>query len=260
MGEKFMKVENSLNKAQVMILGSYHFGNGGEHLINIEVADVMSDKKQLEIIEVVDKLSKFKPNKIAVEAKVTSSKELNNVYQEYCLNNGEIKSSIIGHRNEIVQLGFRLANRLNHPEIYPIDVPAFLPFEPLDDHAKKNSPQLYEKSHQEISKIAKEHEDLQKNNTVGEILGYFNNENRIEMEHSNFYLALNQVGAGDKYYGANFLTAWYERNIKIFANLQAILEPGDRILVIYGAGHCKILKDFVSSYKEMELVDVLEYL
>lgn len=255
-----MKVENSLNKTQVMILGSYHFGNGGEHLVNVEVADVMSDKKQLEIIEVIDKLSKFKPSKIAVEAKVTSSKELNNVYQEYCSNNGEIKSSIIGHRNEIVQLGFRLANRLNHPKIYPIDDPAFLPFEPLDDHAKKNLPELYEKIHQEIAKEAKQDEDLQKNNTVGEILEYFNNENRIEMEHSNFYLALNQVGAGDKYYGANFLTAWYERNIKIFANLQAISEPGDRILVIYGAGHCKILKDFVSSYKEMELVDVLEYL
>lgn len=255
-----MKVEKNLNKVQVMILGSYHFGNGGEHLVNVEVADVMSDKKQLEIAEVIDKLSKFKPSKIAVEAKVTSSKELNNAYLEYCSNNCEIKSSVIGHRNEIVQLGFRLANRLNHPKIYPIDVPAFLPFEPLDDYAKTNSTQLYEKIHQEIIKEAKQDEDLQKNNTVGEILRYLNNENRIEMEHSNFYLDLNQVGAGDKYYGADFLTAWYERNIKIFANLQAISEPGDRILVIYGAGHCKILKDFVSSYKEMELVDVLEYL
>ena len=255
-----MKVENSLNKAQVMILGSYHFGNGGEHLINVEVADVMSDKKQLEIIEVIDKLSKFKPNKIAVEAKVTSAKELNNDYIEYCSNNSEIKSNIIGHRNEIVQLGFRLANRLDHSKIYPIDVPAFLPFEPLDDYAKNNLPELYEKIHQEIAKGAKQNEDLQKNNTVGEILRYLNNENRIEIEHSNFYLDLNQVGAGDKYYGANFITAWYERNIKIFANLQAISEPGDRILVIYGAGHCKIFKDFVSSYKEMELVDVLEYL
>jgi hypothetical protein len=255
-----MKVENSLNKTQVMILGSYHFGNGGEHLVNTEVADVMSDKKQLEIIEVIDKLSKFKPSKIAVEAKVTSSKELNNAYLEYCSNNGEIKSSAIGHRNEIVQLGFRLANRLNHPKVYPIDDPAFLPFEPLDDYAKKNLPKLHEKFYQEISKTAKEFEDLQNNNTVGEILSYLNNESRIEMEHSDSYLALNQVGAGDKYYGANYITTWYERNIKIFANLQAISEPGDRLLVIYGAGHCKILKDFVSSYKEMELVDVLEYL
>lgn len=255
-----MKVENSLNKAQVMILGSYHFSNGGEHLINVEVADVMSDEKQLEIIEVIDKLSKFKPNKIAVEAKITSSKELNNTYLEYCSNNGDIKSSIIGHRNEIVQLGFRLANRLNHPKIYPIDVPASLPFEPLNDYAKKNLPELYEKIHQEIIEEAKKGKDLQKNNTVGEILKYCNNENRIEMEHSNLYLDLNQVAAGDKYYGADFLTAWYERNIKIFANLQAISEPGDRILVIYGAGHCKILRDFVSSYKEMELVDALKYL
>ncbi|HCQ89508.1 MAG TPA: hypothetical protein DIU45_06840 [Clostridium sp.] len=255
-----MKVENSLNKAQVMILGSYHFGKCGEDYVNTEVADVMSDKKQLEIIEVVDKLLKFKPNKIAVEAKVTSSKELNNAYLEYRSNNGEIKSSIIEHRNEIVQLGFRLANRLNHPKIYPIDIPAFLPFELLDDYAKKNLPKLHEKFYQEISKTAKEHEDLQKNNTVDEILSYLNNESRIEMEHSNLYLALNQVGAGDKYYGANYITTWYERNIKIFANLQAISEPGDRILVIYGAGHCKILRDFVSSYKEMELVDALKYL
>lgn len=255
-----MKVENSLNKAQIMILGSYHFSNGGEHLINAKVTDVMSDEKQLEIIEVIDKLSKFKPTKIAVEARATLSKELNELYLGYCSNNGEIKSSTIAHRSEIVQLGFRLAKKFNHPRIYPVDFPLFLPFEPLDDYIKKDLPELCGKINQEIIKDERESEVLQKNNTVSEILKYYNNENRIEMEHSNLYLNLNQVGAGDKYYGADFLTAWYERNIKIFANLQAISEPGDRILVIYGAGHCKILKDFVSSYEEMELVDVLKYL
>nr|WP_317984434.1 DUF5694 domain-containing protein [Clostridium sporogenes] len=59
---------------------------------------------------------------------------------------------------------------------------------------------------------------------------------------------------------SRYATEWYRRNLYIFANLQDIAEPDDRILVIYGAGHCKILQDFVSEYNKFELVDPLNYL
>jgi len=99
-----------------------------------------------------------------------------------------------------------------------------------------------------------------KNSTVIEILKYLNDPTRIAKEHSDLYLAMAQIGAGDKYYGVDMLTEWYRRNLYIFGNLQDIVEPGDRVLVIYGAGHCKILQDFVSEYNDFELVDTLEYL
>jgi hypothetical protein len=68
-----------VEKAKVLILGTYHFGECGSHLINHEVGDITTDKKQEEIKELVQKLAQFKPNKIAVESKQEKDKELNEV-------------------------------------------------------------------------------------------------------------------------------------------------------------------------------------
>jgi len=40
---------------------------------------------------------------------------------------------------------------------------------------------------------------------------------------------------------------WYKRNLRIVVNINRITEPGkDRILVIIGAGHLKLLKEFAA--------------
>lgn len=253
-------ISKSSNTAQVLILGTYHFDKGGSHAVDVDIKDVTTDEKQAEIIEVVNKLANFRPTKIVLEAAASSSEELNVHYLKYCSKEQNITSEVIAHRNEIVQLGFRLAAQLNHTKVYPIDVSANLPFEPLIASAEKDHPELHKNFFEEINKIEKEINDLQKNATVSEILQYLNNPKRIAMEHSNLYLTLNQVGAGDTYHGANLLSAWYDRNIRMFANLQSITEPEDRILVIYGGGHAAILKEFVSSYSKMQLVDTMQYL
>jgi hypothetical protein len=39
---------------------------------------------------------------------------------------------------------------------------------------------------------------------------------------------------GDVYGGADMVADWYKRNLRIFANLTRISEPGDRVFIIYG--------------------------
>ncbi|MGO5067075.1 MULTISPECIES: DUF5694 domain-containing protein [unclassified Clostridium] len=247
-------------KSKILILGTYHFENvSGNHLIDIKTEDVTTDNKQEEIKIVVQNLSKFKPNKIAVEARKEKETELNDIYSKYCVNNFYLYNETIGHRSEIVQLGFRLGKMLNHNKIYPIDYPVDLP-EKLFEYAKQNCPEFYEEFTNEINEYGIKENNFMKNNTVIEILKYFNDPHRIANEHSNLYLRLAKVGAGYTYYGVDMLTEWYRRNLYIFANLQDIAEPDDRILVIYGAGHCKILQDLVSEYNKFELVDPLNYL
>ncbi|MDT8715163.1 hypothetical protein IAI10_00515 [Clostridium sp. 19966] len=80
------------------------------------------------------------------------------------------------------------------------------------------------------------------------------------LEHSELYLNFCKIGAGDNYCGAAFIAKWYERNIRIFGNIQNITENNDRIFVMFGAGHIKILSDFVNEYSQMELVDTNKYI
>lgn len=246
-------------KAKVLILGTYHFGNCGGHVINFEVEDITSEEKQLEIKEVIEKLLKFKPTKIAVEAREEKAKELNQVYSEYCANNAYMPNQIISHRNEIVQIAFRLGQILNHNKIYPVDYPVDLP-DNYFEYAKKNCPEFYNKFIEEINDYGNSEKEFMNNNTVCNILKHLNNSDRNAKEHSNLYLHAAQIGAGDTYYGVDMLAEWYRRNLYILANLQKIAEPGDRILVIYGAGHCKILQNLVSEYNGFELIDALDYL
>lgn len=70
-----------------------------------------------------------------------------------------------------------------------------------------------------------------------------------------------KVGEGDEYPGVDRVTAWYNRNLRIFANLQRITkQPDERILLIIGAGHLPILRHTVLASPEYQLVEVREYL
>lgn len=246
-------------KTKVLLLGTYHFNKGKGHLIDVDSGGITTDKKQDEINEVVQKLMEFKPNKIAVEAKREKEKELNEIYSEFCADNSVKSNGIISHRSEIVQIAFRLASKLNHNKVYPLDVPVGLP-EDVFEYAEKNCPTVYEKFINRVNEYGLSENEFMQNHTVGEILRQLNNPIRIEVEHSDLYLYLTQVGAGDTYYGVNILTEWYRRNLYIFANLQDIAKPGDKILVLYGAGHCKILRSFIKDYSEFEFIDPLDYL
>ena len=42
--------------------------------------------------------------------------------------------------------------------------------------------------------------------------------------------------------------------------MKRLAEPGDRLLVIYGAGYAKLLSDFVRDTKGWRLVDPMKYL
>ncbi|CAN5736884.1 hypothetical protein BH23GEM8_BH23GEM8_22270 [soil metagenome] len=68
------------------------------------------------------------------------------------------------------------------------------------------------------------------------------------------------MGAGDGYVGADLVSRWYERNIRIFANLKQITVPGDRILILVGSGHAPILRELISQDPTLVLVDPLEFL
>ena len=68
---------------------------------------------------------------------------------------------------------------------------------------------------------------------------------------------MNKVNLGS-YEGSQAVTQWYERNLKIFSNLQNICVDGDRVLLIIGSGHLKILKDLDSRDNQMKLISAFD--
>jgi hypothetical protein len=100
---------------------------------------------------------------------------------------------------------------------------------------------------------------MQREETIGANLRFMNDPMNILRAHQP-YADMATVGAGDSYIGARVVTEWYARNLRIFANLARIVQPGDRVLLIIGMGHTPILRELVRSHPGMQLVDALDYL
>jgi hypothetical protein len=239
--------------AHVMVLGTYHFANPGLDVVQTEVDDVLSDARQAEIHELVEAIERFRPTKIAVEQVPAEAARLDSLYLAYRAGQHELM------RSETEQLGFRLAARLEHPRVYPIDYRGALPFDAVLEYAQAHDPAFLGLFHQEIGRITEEANRQQREQTVGEILRFVNDPKTQSAGHG-LYLRIASVGAGDTYVGAEVLSKWYDRNIRIHANLQAIAEPGDRILIIIGHGHAPILRELISYDPEMDLVEAQEFL
>lgn len=82
--------------------------------------------------------------------------------------------------------------------------------------------------------------------TIGEMLQHMNDPDMIWRAHAPYLEFFVPIAVGDDYAGADMVATWYQRNIRIFANMTRIVESeDDRILAVYGAGHIPIIRQLV---------------
>ena len=241
------------NKAKVMILGTAHFDNPGQDLVNPEFPDVTAPKYQQQIKTVIDSLAKFEPTKIAVEVRPPYEATFDSLYQAYLKGTHELS------RGEQQQLGFRLAKRFDHHQLYPIDHKLDLPGQKLMAYAKEHDPEFLKYISSIRERIKKESESLYAQSTVREILRFENGKENLNNQRG-YYARIAPVGNDSAWVGADLVAKWHRRNIKIFADLARVTKPGDRIIVIFGTGHAPLLRYFAKSSKAMKFVDPLDYL
>jgi len=239
--------------ARVMVLGTYHFANPGLDVLDTPAADVMTPQKQAEIAHVVDVLAAFAPTRIAVEVRPERQRWLDSLYAEHRA--GRYALGL----NEVFQLGFRLAARLGHEGLYAVDHEGEFPFGAVMAYAQAHDPAFAAHFGEVAARITTESDSLQRTATVGEILRHLNDPAHVAWGHAQ-YVRTAAVGAGDGYAGANLLSAWYARNVRTFADIARLSAPGERVLVIIGAGHAAILRELIEAAEGVELAEPTAFL
>lgn len=237
--------------ARILILGTHHFA-GSTDFIKGTPEDITSERRQREVEELVRRLAEFRPNKIAVEIPYSEETSLNSEYQAYVAGTRPLGPS------EDEQVGFRLARRLQHPKIYAIDYRLNEDMGRVMSWAAANGDEEFVQFVQQFgARMQAEAKDA----ATLPLLEVLRRHNTPEYDnlHSN-YMRMARVGTGTEPVGAEVVADRYERNVHIFANLARATEPGDRILVIYGASHGKLLRDFVRESTELELEPIAPYL
>lgn len=230
---------SSAQKPTVLVLATSHLANRGHDIFNAQWDDVLTEKRQREIRQFVKLLKRFKPTKIAVEAPF-GTVDLDEQYSRYA--HDELQLA----RDEFHQIGFRLAKESNHQKIYDVNAGGIFDIERVLAFAAANNQQGIINR---VNKVFEEHtaelNTLIQTQTVTEIYSVLNGQQRINREHQ-AYMMMARIGKDKEYPGVDLLADWYKRNLKIFANITRVTETkDDRILVIFGAGHAKLLQQFI---------------
>jgi len=232
---------------QILVLGTYHMANPGRDVHNMQADDMLSARRQKEIGELVEVLKRFQPSKVAVEADV-GSQVVTQRYSDYLAGKYALT------RNETEQIGFRLAKELGHATIYPVDEEGDFPYERVQNFAKANN------RAEEFAALAagaearvQEQGSFLASHSVLEMLERMNADATVAGDVAT-YLAFVPFGDPGDYAGPDLLAMWYQRNIRIYHNIRALVTaPSDRILVIYGAGHLGWLRQDVASDASVSL-------
>lgn len=242
-------------RAEVLVLGVYHMDNPGRDVFNMAADDVLAPKRQAEIAEVVAVLERFRPTKIAVEADFSSDRAAED-YTDYLAGEYELT------RNEIDQLGLRLASKLGHETVYPVDVDGDFPFPRLNDHVEAHDlSEQFGALMEEIGAMVEAQGEYLASHSVLETLLFMNSEEKVAADVG-FYYRQAHFGEPWNWAGADLVAAWFERNIRIYSNIVDLVEsPNERILVIYGAGHLGWLQQNFTNdptFRLRELAELVE--
>ena len=239
-------------RAEVLVLGVYHMANPGRDIFNTHADDVFAPKRQAEIAELIEVLKKFQPTKIAVEADPWGSRK--GQYSDYLT--GKYTLS----RNEIDQVGYRLAKELSHKTVYLVDADGEFPYPRLVNYAKGSglSKEL-DAMMGGIGERVKAQSAYLASHTILEALLYLNADDYVAQDMG-FYYRQARFGEPGDWAGADLLSEWFKRNIRIYSNVMPLAgSPNERVLVIFGSGHLGWLRQNFAGNPDLRLRKLEEF-
>ena len=246
-------------RAQVVVLGLFHFQDAGLDSYKPQFAfDIRSPERKRELEEVLERLARWRPTRIAVEQRPERQARLDSLFRIYP---GGGTDTL---RNEIYQIGMKLAKRLEHEGVFAIDAPARR-FDTTMSEAEWNrqraalrkSP-LSDGWDARFTALYRYDDSLKAMRPLRETLLYLNSEERLALGHGHYLVGDLLNGEVGNFFGADgFVSAWHNRNLRIYSNIvRLIRSPQERVLVVIGAGHVPIIRTALKSSPVVNLVDV----
>ncbi len=249
-----------LPQVPVMTVGAFHFSYPNLDVVQTRPEDqisVLDERYQSEIVAISMAILEFGPTIIAIEQPPGRQARIDSLYLQYMADHFPLPTG------EQYQLGFRIGRMAGVDKIWCIDDRG-KPYDNIqaifeDDERASRFNDYFLRVRQDLGfqdtqpKVTSIIDELSKLNQPDQIKDnlafYLYHPFRYEEEEGDFT-------------GVDFETGrWFNRNLRIFRNMQRIPRgPDDRILLIVGAGHLNLLNPFFDASWEFELVSPLPYL
>ena len=238
---------------RVVVVGTFHMAAAGDAL-NPTVDDLLGAPRQTQIGELVERLADFRPTKIAIES-LPSSPVMQEQFEQHLRNDLQLG------KDERHQVAFRLARRVGLSRVDGIDYDQPVDVEGLFAWAHQNNQGVLaaELMAAYSSATSRWNSGFMDRSSMLEIYRVFNSPETDEATH-NIFMSAMRIGTDQQPVGATLVSRWYERNVHIASNVVRLAEPGDRILILIGANHRKLLIELLSGVPGIDVVEARTYL
>ena len=248
-------LDSDLKKIPVLNMGTFHMGETSD--ANKTEFDENDKKNQIAVREIAEKLSSFKPTVIIVETPPDYDTKLQLEYNEYLLN----PKMKFKEPSEIELLAYELGRISGTKRIYGIDHKMNYNYRIGREMVNSIDSFWHNKYYKDPLKYYPQiNVDESKLNLL----------DKLKLTNQNQYLdflievnaeMLAHVGSEKGFEGADEAAKYYQRNIRMYSNLNRIkLTENDKVFVLMGASHTAYLRDFISRSPKYKMVNTFEYL
>lgn len=248
-------LKEDLKKIPILNLGTFHMGETND--ANKIEFDKNDNNNKLAINKIAIMLSKFKPTVIIVERPPEFDKKLQLEYNEY-LSTPKMKFK---NASEIELLAYELGRLSGTKRIYGIDHKMNYNYNIGAEMVNSIDSLWHNKYYINPLKFYPQ---------INITMDKLNLIDKLKLTNQNTYLnflievnaeMLSHVGNEKGFEGADEATKYYQRNIRMYSNLNRInLTENDRVFILLGASHTAYFRDFISRSPKYKMVNTFDYL
>lgn len=251
-------------RVEIMLVGVLHFAQQDSTRF-----DILAPDRQREVQQVTERLARFRPTKVMVEWQpYFAQRMLDSTFAAYRADR------FVLPRNEIHQLGFRLARAAGLTRVWAVDHPGFWLGDSLRTIATVMGQTALLDGTAPFTHPAPDdvvpRDSLLARATVMGILDWLNSPEYQALMYDGYVNRMARVGIapGDDFdqrtngIGGQHVAEWVRRNIKIYREVLARTDyaAGDRIVVFIGADHVTPMRQFFEANLNFRVVEVRDYL
>lgn len=268
----FSSFSQEKSKVKITLLGTFHFSQ--VHNSENKNTNFFGESVQTDVEQVIAKLKAYKPDQIYIEREPKIQKSVDSLFLLYRSDKLKLKD-IKNGSGEVYQIAFRLANELDLPapscvDYYQSTSQSLLNF--------GNNIEKYQMALQDFQQLGRNvvGDFIKGKSSLSTTLALMNTTQNITKSHRLLfnipayvkdggfknYKNIDSTLVDKRYIGAEFITLFYERNLKIYSNiLNTQLENGGkRILLIVGQTHVGVLQELLANNPDFEVVPINNFL
>ncbi|WP_350285831.1 DUF5694 domain-containing protein [uncultured Croceitalea sp.] len=243
------------DKIQVLNFATFHMGTSSDAQ-NIQF-DEENKKNQEDAKKIAQIISAFKPTVICVEVPANEDVELNAEYGAY-LKNPNKASTYYG---EVGLVAFEVGRINNVAKLYGIDHKLTYDYTINDALKNQIDSVTFGKFQSNPFASIPELNIFEDGLSLNEKLSRMNHPKFLDFLITANADILTYVGSENGFEGADEAAKYYQRNLRIYSNLNRLpLTKEDRVFILSGGSHTAFLNQFLGRSLKYEVVNTFDYL